>query len=258
MEHPLVGGYTADKVALRRAVALGFDGSAYIRSIFSGYGVQACAPFVPATFGYDPAYRTAMAEYDPARAKALLDTYGYVDRDGDGWRELPDGAPLALEIAASDTQRDRSANELWKKYMTALGLQHVISHRPVARTRQAVDGRAADDVGLCVAGGPARQRHDLRHGVRAESRVDQRCTLRPAGLQPAVRAAARAARWTRATGDVARRLAPAGRLHAVHDAHASGVRRSCAAVGGRIPPSSVQSRKWAWIDIDTELKLARA
>ena len=37
-----------------------------------------------------------MSEYDPARAKALLDLYGYVDRDGDGWRDMPDGSPLVL------------------------------------------------------------------------------------------------------------------------------------------------------------------
>ena len=32
------------------------------------------------------------------RAKALLDMYGYVDRDGDGWREQPNGQPLTLEV----------------------------------------------------------------------------------------------------------------------------------------------------------------
>ena len=45
----------------------------------------------PRHLGYDPTYRARCSDYDPARAKALLDLYGYVDRDGDGWRELPDG-----------------------------------------------------------------------------------------------------------------------------------------------------------------------
>ena len=123
MEHPLVGGYTPEKVALRRAIALGFDGQLYIRSIFSGFGVQAQSPFCPGTWGYDPAYRTTMSEYDPARARALLDTYGYVDRNGDGWRETPQGNPLTLEIASTSTQRDRSQNELWTKFMNALNLR---------------------------------------------------------------------------------------------------------------------------------------
>jgi len=123
MEHPLVGGYAPDKVALRRAISLGFDGHQLIRTVFSGLGVQAQSPFCPGTFGYDRAYRTSMSEYNPARARALLDTFGYLDRDGDGWRETPQGAPLALEIAAASTQRDRSQNELWTKFMSALGLR---------------------------------------------------------------------------------------------------------------------------------------
>ena len=45
--------------------------------------------------GYRSDLRTEMSEFDPARAKALLDIYGYVDRNGDGWREQPDGKPLA-------------------------------------------------------------------------------------------------------------------------------------------------------------------
>ena len=48
-----------------------------------------------------------MGEYDPAKAKALLDTYGYLDRNGDGWREPPDGKPLVLEVASETDQLSR-------------------------------------------------------------------------------------------------------------------------------------------------------
>ena len=34
-----------------------------------------------------------MSEYNPARAKALLDSFGYVDRDGDGWRDTAGWQP---------------------------------------------------------------------------------------------------------------------------------------------------------------------
>jgi len=37
-------------------------------------------------------------EYDPAQAEEILDEAGYVDADGDGWRDMPDGSPLELEI----------------------------------------------------------------------------------------------------------------------------------------------------------------
>lgn len=36
--------------------------------------------------------------YDPAKAAQLLDEAGYVDVDGDGWRDMPDGSPIYLEI----------------------------------------------------------------------------------------------------------------------------------------------------------------
>jgi ABC-type transport system substrate-binding protein len=112
MEHPLVGGYTPDKVALRRAIGLAFDSGAYIRHVLGGLAIPAQSTIAPFTSGYDADYKSAMSEYDPARAKALLDTFGYVDRNGDGWREQPDGQPLVLKLATQSDQRSRKENEL--------------------------------------------------------------------------------------------------------------------------------------------------
>ena len=123
MEHPVVGGYTPEKVALRRAIALGFDQPGYIRHVLGGQAIRGQSLIAPFTFGYDPAYTSEMSEFDTARAKALLDTYGYVDRDGDGWRELPDGRPLELELASMSSQRDRVSNEVWKRSMDRIGIR---------------------------------------------------------------------------------------------------------------------------------------
>jgi ABC-type transport system substrate-binding protein len=123
MEHPLVGGYTPEKVALRRAIGLAFDGDAYIRHVQGGFGVRAQSTVPPYTSGYDPAYKSEMSEYSPARARALLDLYGYTDRDGDGWREQPDGSPLVLQMATTPSQTDRSASELWQRSLRAVGLK---------------------------------------------------------------------------------------------------------------------------------------
>ena len=123
MEHPLVGGYSPEKVALRRAISLAFDGEAYIRDLFGGYGQLANSTVAPFTSGYDPAYKSEMSDYDPVRARALLDLFGYVDRDGDGWREQPDGSKLVLRRASMSAQVDRRANELWKRSMDAVNLR---------------------------------------------------------------------------------------------------------------------------------------
>jgi ABC-type transport system substrate-binding protein len=123
MRDPLVGGTGADKVALRRAVALAYDSDAELRLVRHGGGQAAQSVVPPFTSGYDPGYRSEMSEHSPARAKALLDMFGYVDRDGDGWRETPDGRPLVLRLASTSTQVDRRLNELWRKHLAAVGLR---------------------------------------------------------------------------------------------------------------------------------------
>ncbi len=123
MEDPLVGGYTPDKVALRRAISLAYDIDTEIRIVRRGQAVPAQAAMPPHTFGYDRAYKSENGDFDPARAKGLLDTYGYLDRDGDGWREQPDGTPLVLRMATEGSQIDRQFNENWRKSMAAVGLR---------------------------------------------------------------------------------------------------------------------------------------
>jgi ABC-type transport system substrate-binding protein len=123
MEDPLLGGYTPDKVALRRAISLGADVEREIRIVRRGQGMVAQSPVLPHTSGYDPKFKSEMGDYNPARAKALLDLYGYTDQDGDGWRDMPDGQPLVLEIATQPDQSSRQFDELWKRNMEAIGLK---------------------------------------------------------------------------------------------------------------------------------------
>jgi ABC-type transport system substrate-binding protein len=125
MEDPVVGGLAPERVALRRAISLGVDLAREIRLVRRGMAIPAQSPVVPWTSGYDPAFKSENSEYNPARAKALLDLYGYVDRDGDGWREQPDGSPLELVYATQTDQQSRQLNELWQKNMTAIGLKIV-------------------------------------------------------------------------------------------------------------------------------------
>ncbi len=125
IEDPVVGGYTPDKVALRRAIALAVDVEKEIRLVRKGQAVPSQGPIAPTTWGYNPAFKSEMSDYDPARAKALLDMYGYVDKNGDGWRDRPDGSPLVLEYATQPDQASRQLIELWKKNMDAINLRIV-------------------------------------------------------------------------------------------------------------------------------------
>jgi ABC-type transport system substrate-binding protein len=125
MEHPVVGGYTPEKVALRRAIFLAYDVQREIDQVYRGAGVRAQSMINPLGSGYDPNFRSDAATYSPPRAKALLDLYGYTDRDGDGWRELPDGQPLVLECTTQPEGLSRQLDELWKKALDAVGIKVV-------------------------------------------------------------------------------------------------------------------------------------
>jgi ABC-type transport system substrate-binding protein len=119
----VVGGYTPEKVALRRAIALAYDVSKEITLLRRGQAIPAQSVIAPLLSGYDPAWKSEMSEYDLARAKALLDLYGYTDKNGDGWRDLPDGQPLVLEYSAQPDQNSRQQQELWQKAMDPLGVR---------------------------------------------------------------------------------------------------------------------------------------
>jgi ABC-type transport system substrate-binding protein len=123
MEHPIIGGYEPHKVALRRAIALAYRSGDEVSLVRKAQAIPAQGAIPPQTSGYDPQFKTEMSDFDPARARALLDLYGYVDRDGDSWRDLPDGQPLRLDSAGLPDQTDRQLQELWKKSMTAIGIR---------------------------------------------------------------------------------------------------------------------------------------
>src|SRR4029079_19056660 len=98
-----VGGYAPEKVALRRAINLAYNDEENAELLRNGTAIEAKSLAAPGVLGYDPNFNTGKS-YDPAKAKALLDMFGYVDRDGDGYREMPDGSPLTF-VYATDPSR---------------------------------------------------------------------------------------------------------------------------------------------------------
>ncbi|HEX7605088.1 MAG TPA: ABC transporter substrate-binding protein [Usitatibacter sp.] len=118
-----VGGYSPERVALRRAIAMAFRIDEQIAILDKHQSTRAHSPLHPAVAGYDPKFVSPTLEYNPAKAKALLDMFGFVDRDGDGYRENPDGSQLSFEHASYPTVRERQRNELWKKSMDDIGVR---------------------------------------------------------------------------------------------------------------------------------------
>lgn len=127
LDDSVVGGYSAEKVALRRAMALAYNYVEDISVIRTGGAVKAESGFPPGIEGYDAAFRTTQMTYDPARARALLDLYGYVDRDGDGYREFPDGKKLTITMHTEPDSTNKQFSELWRKNLDAVGLRVVFT-----------------------------------------------------------------------------------------------------------------------------------
>ena len=122
MEDKTLGGYSPERIALRRAISMAFPIQDEVAVIEKGQAEVAWSPIARGMVGFVDE-KASFHEYNPARAKALLDTYGFIDRDGDGWREMPDGSPLVIDHASYPDQRMRSRNELWGRAMALIGIR---------------------------------------------------------------------------------------------------------------------------------------
>ena len=122
MDDPVVGGYSPDKIALRRAICSAYNLPDEIRVIRNGQALPATQPIPPDVEGHVPGYK-GLSPYDPSAARALLDKFGYRDRDGDGFRELPDGRPLVIQQQSLVGAVYRQFDDLWQRSMREVGIR---------------------------------------------------------------------------------------------------------------------------------------
>ena len=118
---PQFGGFTKEKIALRRAILMSFDNAEYIRVIRKGQAMEEQYAIPPGVVGNDPTYRTSIA-HDPQLANKLLDQFGY-KRGSDGYRTWPDGKPLVWRYSSTPSSRDRELDELWQKSVERIGIR---------------------------------------------------------------------------------------------------------------------------------------
>jgi len=87
----------------RHALSSGLHRQEIIDVVFGGIGEPAqCAPPVGSPY-YNETLATTSVAYDPARANALLDAMGLVERNADGVRLLPSGIPLIVNVDIDGT-----------------------------------------------------------------------------------------------------------------------------------------------------------
>lgn len=116
-----VGGYSREKIALRRAIAMAYKIDDEIRVIRKGQAIKAEFPIPPGIAGHDPRYKSTV-QYDPKTANALLDRFGY-KKGADGYRTLPDGKPLVIRYSSTPTEVARQGDELMKRSLDSIGVR---------------------------------------------------------------------------------------------------------------------------------------
>ena len=121
LRDPVIGGYTPEKIALRRAIILGYDVDEEIRVTRKGQAIRAQQMVSPVIPGHDADYRS-IVRFSPLQANALLDQFGY-KKDARGFRTHPDGKPLVFSIHSLTSSDYRERDELWKKSMDRLGIR---------------------------------------------------------------------------------------------------------------------------------------
>ena len=113
----------------RQAMAHLVDRQTIINNIAYGFGYPQYT-FVPrvSPFYWEGADDEAL-KFDPEAAKAKLDAIEYIDRDGDGWREDPDGNKITLRMTtnAGNTVRESIA-ELFSQEARAVGIE--VNYQP--------------------------------------------------------------------------------------------------------------------------------
>ena len=193
-EDPVVGGLAPEKVALRRAIALAYDSARAIRLVWAGQAIAAQSMIPPHNAGFDASFRSDLGMCDPARAAALLDAFGYLDRNNDGFREQPNGEPLVLRLASTGNQRSRQLNEIWSQSMRTVGLRMEFEIAPFGELiKRSLAGRLQmwgfswlngpdGDFFLGLAYGPnAGQSNDARFRLPAFDRLYERQRAMPDG-----------------------------------------------------------------------------
>jgi peptide/nickel transport system substrate-binding protein len=113
-------------LAVRQAISHGVDRQAIIDDLWGGLAnpLDAVTPAADVDKWTPVIPEEDQLRYDPDLANQILDDAGYVDTDGDGIREMPDGTnPIMLRHAINtDGDLAQSIAELFQGWMADIGI----------------------------------------------------------------------------------------------------------------------------------------
>ena len=108
----------------RQAVNWAVDRQKVVDIAYQKYATLGSSLIVPySKYHWEPPAEEAFT-YDPAKANEILDTAGYEDTDGDGFRETKDGEKLALRFyATTDSVQNQTAAKLIVDWLKDVGIK---------------------------------------------------------------------------------------------------------------------------------------
>ena len=114
-------------VAFRKAMSIAIDRPELNETAFFGLGTpQQYIGFSPRPDFVDPSWSTYATEYDPAAANAALDALGMADTDGDGFRELPNGDQLVVNLQFATQGGPADVMEFVAQNWSDVGIQTTV------------------------------------------------------------------------------------------------------------------------------------
>ena len=110
---------------VRQAIYQAIDRQAIFDGVSLGLGAVGTTLSPSADTSWIPDLGDENWAYDPAAANALLDEAGYVDADGDGVRDMPDGSrSLTFRyVERSESENADSIREFVVEYLDAIGIE---------------------------------------------------------------------------------------------------------------------------------------
>ncbi len=107
---------------LRRAFAYATDREEFVTLAWEGLAQPLYQPLPPTIWGHNPDLDADAPSFDPDRAREILDSLGYVDVDGDGLREDPDGNAWSVPLATASPDEWRRQAEVLEAQWRDVGI----------------------------------------------------------------------------------------------------------------------------------------
>jgi peptide/nickel transport system substrate-binding protein len=134
-------------VRFREAMSIAINRDELNEVGFFGQGVpQQYIGFSPKPAFVSDKWQTYKTEFDASGAKALLDSMGMKDTDGDGFREMPSGGKLVLNLNFATQGIAGQTVELVSQYWADVGIQSVVKEVTPDEYRSAQSSNKLDVV----------------------------------------------------------------------------------------------------------------